>query len=202
MGSEFNLIVAGVGGQGILFTSRVITRAALMEGKNFIQSEVHGLSQRYGSIRTEIRIGDDVFSPLIVPGTLDLLMALEPIEGARCAEYVSRRTSVIINTHLIPPIGAAVAGIRVPSLEEVVDALRLMGPKSLITVPATELAKEVGDPMVTNVVMLGAAEGIGVMPFEEGTLLRALEEVSPERYRELNVRAFEAGRRYTRESTE
>ncbi len=191
---EFNIIVAGVGGQGVLFTSRVLTRAALESGLNFVQSEVHGLAQRYGSIKTEVRIGKDVVSPLIMEGTLDLLLALEPIEALRYAGYVTERTSIVLNTHLVAPVGAYLERLRIPKLEEILDALNGLGPKRLVTLNAVELAAEAGDIVATNSVLLGAADALRVLPFEEGVLRRALEEESPKRYVELNLRAFDLGR--------
>ncbi len=191
---EFNVIVAGVGGQGILFTTNVIARAALKLGLNFAQSEVHGLSQRYGSIRTELRIGSGVSSPLILEGTLDLLLALEPLEGLRQAPYISERTTVVMNDHVIPPVGAYLERFPIPSFEEVLELMKGLGPKKVIVLSAYDLAKKAGDYIVANTVMLGAAQATGVLPFPEGALREALEEVSPSRYRDLNLRAFDLGR--------
>ncbi len=191
---EFNVIVAGVGGQGILFTTNVIARAALKLGLNFAQSEVHGLSQRYGSIRTELRIGSDVSSPLILEGTLDLLIALEPLEGLRQAPYISGRTTVVMNNHVIPPVGAYLERFPIPSFDEILELMKSLNPKQIMVLNAYDIAKEAGDYLVANTVMLGAAQATGVLPFTEGVLREALEEVSPSRYRDLNLRAFDLGR--------
>ncbi len=191
---EFNIIVSGVGGQGILFTTNVIARAALKLGLNFAQSEVHGLSQRYGSIRTELRIGEDISSPLILEGTLDLLISLEPLEGLRQAPYISERTTVVMNDHIIPPVGAYIERFPIPSFEEVLELMRSLNPKNILTLSAYKLAEKAGDYIVANTVMLGAAEASGALPFPEGTLREALEEVSPARYRDLNLKAFDLGR--------
>jgi len=192
--SEFNVIIAGVGGQGILFSSRVITRAALDSGLNFVQSEVHGLAQRYGSIKTEIRIGRDVVSPLIMEGTLDLLVAMEPIEALRYAGYITDRTSIVMNTHLVAPIGAYLERKRIPTVDEILEALRSLGPRRLEPLNAVEVAERAGDIVVTNSVLLGAVDALNVLPFPEGALRRALEREAPERYRDLNLRAFDMGR--------
>ncbi len=191
---EFNVIVAGVGGQGILFTTNVIARAALKLGLNFAQSEVHGLSQRYGSIRTELRIGEDVSSPLILEGTLDLLIALEPLEGLRQAPYISERTTVIMNDHIIPPIGAYLDRFPIPNFDEILELMKSLSPKEIITIDAYKIAKEAGDYITANTVMLGAAQASGILPFPEGVLRETLEEVSPPKYRDLNLRAFDLGR--------
>ncbi len=191
---EFNVIVSGVGGQGILFTTNVIARAALKLGLNFAQSEVHGLSQRYGSIRTELRIGKDVSSPLILEGTLDLLISLEPLEGLRQAPYISERTTVVMNDHIIPPVGAYLERFPIPSFEEVLDLMKSLNPKSIITLSAYDLAEKAGDYIAANTVMLGAAEASRALPFPEGVLREALVEVSPARYRDLNLKAFDLGR--------
>lgn len=191
---EFNVIVAGVGGQGILFTTHVIARAALKMGINFVQSEIHGLSQRYGSIRTELRIGSDVNSPLILEGTLDLLIGMEPLETIRQAPYVSNRTTIVMSDHIIPPIAAYLARSRIPSLEEILNDLRSLGPKRIEVVDAYGLAERAGDYIAANVVILGAAQATGVLPFPNDVLREALEELSPPRYRDLNLRAYDLGR--------
>lgn len=191
---EFNVIVAGVGGQGILFTTNVLARAALKMGMNFVQSEVHGLSQRYGAIRTELRIGSEVHSPLILEGTLDLLLGMEPLETLRQAPYISERTTVVMSDHLIPPVSAYLARMRIPSLEEVVEVIKSLNPKKLLTVDAYGLAAEAGDYIAANVVILGAAQAAGSLPFPEEVIREAIAELSPSRYRDLNLRAYELGR--------
>lgn len=191
---EFNIIVSGVGGQGILFATNVLAKAALKMGLDLTQSEVHGLSQRYGSIHTELRIGKKIWSPLILEGTLDLLIAIEPLEALRMAPYISERTTVIMNTHIIPPVGAYLERFDVPDLDEILHLLSELNPRKVLTLKASELAEEAGDVIATNSVMLGAAEGSGALPFPEGLLREALEETSPPRYRDLNLRAFDLGR--------
>lgn len=191
---ETNIIVAGVGGQGILFTTNVIVNAALLKGLGFAQSEVHGLAQRYGSIHTEIRIGADVRSSLILEGTLDLLIAMEPLESMRYARYVSGRTTIVSNSHIIPSQAAYLENFKIPTLDEIKQALDKLKPGRKVFVDATGLAmRELGDPLFTNTVMLGAAAALNVMPLEPADLEEALAKVSPERYREQNLKAFKIG---------
>ncbi|RDD53285.1 MAG: indolepyruvate ferredoxin oxidoreductase subunit beta [Candidatus Korarchaeota archaeon NZ13-K] len=191
---EFNVIVAGVGGQGILFTTNVMARAALKMGVNFVQSEVHGLSQRYGSIRTELRIGSDVHSPLILEGTLDLLIGMEPLETLRQASYISERTAIVMSDHIIPPTSAYLSRSRIPSLEEIIEDLRSLRPKRLEVIDAYGLAERAGDYIAANVVVIGAAQAIGALPFPDDIVRGAIEELSPPRYRDLNLRAYDLGR--------
>ncbi|MGB9631339.1 MAG: indolepyruvate oxidoreductase subunit beta [Candidatus Methanodesulfokora sp.] len=190
---ELNVIIAGVGGQGILFMSRVLGHAAVKKGLNFIQTEVHGLSQRYGSIHTEIRIGRDVQSPLILEGTLDLLMALEPLEALRKATYVNQRTIVVMDIHEIPPVTAYIEKARIPDVDEIISDLKALGAKKVFTVRATDIAVELGDPVLANSVILGAASTTGVLPFSKDEIRSSLSDLSPARYREQNLRAFDAG---------
>lgn len=194
---EFNVIVAGVGGQGILFTTNVLARTALKLGVNFVQSEVHGLSQRYGAIRTELRIGSEVHSPLILEGTLDLLLGMEPLETLRQAPYVSERTTVVMSDHVIPPVSAYLARFKIPSLEEILQVLRDLNPKKIFTVDAYGLAAKAGDYVTANVVILGAAQAAGALPFPDEVIREALTELSPPRYRDLNLRAYELGREHS-----
>ncbi len=191
---ETNIIVAGVGGQGILFTTNVIVNAALLRGLEFAQSEVHGLAQRYGSIHTEIRIGTDVRSSLILEGTLDLLIAMEPLESMRYARYISDRTTIVSNSHIIPSQAAYLENVRIPTLEEVEQALDKLKPGRKVFLDATGLAmRELGDPLFTNTIMLGAAAALNVMPLKPADLEEALAKVSPERYRGQNIEAFRIG---------
>jgi len=192
--SEVNVIVSGVGGQGILFATNVIVRTALRNGLNFAQSEVHGLAQRYGSIHTEIRIGSRVKSPLILEGTLDLLIAMEPLEAMRYANFVSERTTIVSNSHIVPPQSAYLERFPVPSIEEIKGLLLSLNPKRLIMFNATEIAtKEIGDPIVTNSVMLGGASATGILPFSNRDIREVLELSVPEKYREPNIKAFDLG---------
>ena len=191
---ETNIIVAGVGGQGILFTTNVIVNAALLKGLGFAQSEVHGLAQRYGSIHTEIRIGADVRSSLILEGTLDLLIAMEPLESMRYARYVSGRTTIVSNSHIIPSQAAYLENFKIPTLDEIKQALDKLKPGRKVFLDATGLAmRDLGDPIFTNTVMLGAAAALNVMPLEPADIEEALAKVSPERYREQNLKAFKIG---------
>ena len=192
---ELNVIIAGVGGQGILFMSRVLGHVAVKKGLNFIQTEVHGLSQRYGSIHTEIRIGKDVQSPLILEGTLDLLIALEPLEALRKANYVNQRTTVVMDIHRIPPVTAYIEKARIPDVDEIISDLKALGAKKIFTVRATDIAVELGDPVLANSVILGAASTTGVLPFSKEEIRNSLSELSPRRYVEQNLRAFDAGLR-------
>ncbi len=191
---EINVIVSGVGGQGILFATNVIIRTALKKGLNFSQSEVHGLSQRYGSIHTEIRIGPKVKSPLILEGTLDMLIAMEPLEAMRYANYVSERTIIVSNSHIIPPQSALLERFQVPNIDEIKELLLSLNPRKLVMFNATEIAaKKVGDPIVTNSVMLGGASATGVLPFSDQDIREVLESLVPEKYKEQNMRAFDLG---------
>ncbi len=191
---EVNVIVSGVGGQGILFATNVLVRTALNKGINFAQSEVHGLAQRYGSIHTEIRFGPKVKSPLILEGTLDLLIAMEPLEAMRQANYISERTTIVSNTHIVPPPSAYLERFPIPRIDEIKELLLSLNPKKLIMFDATEIAtKKVGDPLVTNSVMLGGASATEILPFSFDDVREVLKSVVPERYRELNLKAFDLG---------
>lgn len=193
MGDEVNAIISGIGGQGILYATSVAVRTALKLGMNFAQSEIHGMAQRYGSIHTEIRIGEDVKSPLILEGTLDLLVSMEPLEAMRYADYVSERTTIVTNEHLIPSQAALLERFRIPKMAEVKDLLESLGPKKLLTLDATRLAVKSGDPITMNVVMLGAASATDVLPFSSEDLRQTLAEVVGGRYGPMNLMAFDSG---------
>ncbi|MEB3845234.1 MAG: indolepyruvate oxidoreductase subunit beta [Desulfurococcales archaeon] len=158
MQDKIDVVLVGIGGQGIISLARVIADAVNSSGRNVIVSETHGLSQRGGSVIVHVRLGD-VEAPLIAEGDGDVMIALEPIEAARYASYLRQGSTIVMNDELIPP---PLPNVKVPDLGEIVNSLETAGLKPVI-IPAVKLAEEAGIPQGVNMVLLGASIGLGLL---------------------------------------
>ena len=191
----FNLVLAGVGGQGILLASRVLCQAAMDEGHPVNSFESHGMAQRGGAVFATIRWGPDARSSLILEQEADMLVAFEPVEALRRLMDVSSSTTAVLNTRAIAPISvSSVKGKTYPSAGEVLDTLGEHVAR-VVALDGSGIAERLGNPALLSAVMLGAAWASGSLPLDPKLLRRALERVVPERYLELNRAAFEEGGR-------
>jgi len=187
---EANVLMAGVGGQGTLLASEILAQAALEEGLLAKQSEVHGVAQRGGSVVSHVRFGERVHSPLIRCGEADLLCAAEQLEGLRYAHYLRSGGAVVMDDRIIEPI-------RMPDEPAksypagVSDFLRGKG-YEVTVVPALRIAMQLGDKRCANVVLLGAVSN--ALPLARTSWARAMAHRLPASVRDLNEKAFEAGR--------
>lgn len=191
--NSLNVLVAGVGGQGILFFGNLLLEAYNSKGLKGVISEVHGMAQRGGSVEIHIRLGD-VYSPLIPPGAVDVLVGLELVEAVRRVGYLSEESILLTNTQIIRP---GLPGVKVPSKEELLNYVKSLGIK-FYGVPADELALKAGSIISVNVVMLGALYGLGILneaiTFEDFTKV-----ISRFPFKEVNLRAFELGHNYIKD---
>ena len=185
----FNILISGVGGQGVLLTSKIIAEAALRSELDVKQSEVHGMAQRGGSVLSQVRFGKAVHSPIVSEGEADLLIGFEPLETARYLHYLKDQGAVIYNTRPIGTIGVSTAAEKYP-----VDLGGVIKSRAATVVPldGTELAVKAGDKRTLNLVLLGAA--LAFLPFKEETVVQAIEQTVPPKVLEINRRAFAAGR--------
>lgn len=186
---EQNIILAGVGGQGILSMSFVICQAALERGWHVKQSEVHGMAQRGGAVQSHLRLSPDpIASDLIAKGTCKLLISVEPLEAVRYIDYLSPSASVVTST---------VPFKNIPNYPEINSILKELDRiQSVVTVDAESLAKEAGSTLSQNTVLLGAASPF--MEFPEGLLESWVKKTwlpKGEKVVETNIRAFQAGQR-------
>ncbi len=194
MSEEFNVFIAGVGGMGILTATRIIAESALKEGKNVIMSEVHGLSQRYGSVTAVVRIGN-VYSPLIKKDFGDLLIGLEPIEALRNINIVKEKEGYIIfNTNQIPPPNVAAGLEQYPNLEDIIGVLRKRTEK-LIAINALELAQQIGSHLLQNTILLGIAFTIPEFPLKKDSARLVIKEIFSKKPKvvDMNLKAFDEG---------
>lgn len=187
--SECDIVIVGVGGQGVILISEIIGRAALKAGLAVRSAETHGMAQRGGSVINHTRLGCR-YGPMVPEGGADILLALEPAEALRYGRYISKGGVVLLNTKPVLPTTVTTGSFRYPELDEILKPLRSIA--RVISVDATELAESAGTSQASNIVMLGALSRF--LPINESILLEAMREVIPKRYLDINLRAFELGR--------
>ncbi|HON35683.1 MAG TPA: indolepyruvate oxidoreductase subunit beta [Methanothrix sp.] len=188
--SECDMVIVGVGGQGVILISDVIGRAGVLAGKPVRGAETHGMAQRGGSVVNHTRIGCR-YSPMVAPGNADLLVALEPAEALRSGHFLSPRGVALVNTQPVLPVTVTTGEARYPSLEELLRPLEEQCQR-VLAIEATALAEKAGTVQAMNVVMLGALSGY--IPLSEKHIIQALERVVPPRHLESNKRAFLLGK--------
>jgi indolepyruvate ferredoxin oxidoreductase beta subunit len=183
---NFNIIITGVGGQGIITLLQVIDEAAFIEGYDVKSSELHGLSQRGGSVEAHIRFGKKVYSPMVARGNVDLIIALEALEGLRESSKASKQTKIIVNEYFLPFIGS-------PAKEEIIRQLRTVK-KDLYLVPASKSCKDkLQNEIVCTMYILGYAVSKKLILLKRESVLRAINNIIPKKYLELNIKAFKLG---------
>ncbi len=184
-----NVFLAGVGGQGALLASEVLGEAFLIGGYDVKKSEVHGMAQRGGAVTTHLRYGPKVFSPLIEPGSADLLVAFEKMEALRFAHFLKPAGAAVVNAQEIMPPSVATGRERYP--ENIAERLAGVTP-NLYLIDALAAALSLREVRAVNMVMVGAASHL--LPLPEDCYLKALRGRLPERIVEVNTKAFRAGR--------
>jgi indolepyruvate ferredoxin oxidoreductase beta subunit len=189
---EFNIVLAGVGGQGIILAAQVLGTAAVNDGFNVRVSEIHGMAQRGGAVVSDVRIGENVLAPTVLDGNADVLLGFEPIETLRNLKFASGKTIVIMNAERIMPTELTAKRAKYPSLEETIQKINAFT-KNVIVIEASKLAKEVGNILTQNVVLLGALAAVGKIPIKTETLIDALRELIPPKQLEVNIKAFKIG---------
>lgn len=184
-----DILFAGVGGQGVLSMAAVIGRAAILEGLHAKQSEVHGMSQRGGSVQAHLRISDgEIASDLIPRGSADLILSMEPVESLRYVAWLKPSGAIVTAANAVVNIPDY------PDLDAVIARVRTL--PNAVVVEAERLAEEAGDLQATNTVMVGAAAAR--LPMRPETLERAVVETfrrKGERAVEINLAAYRAGLR-------
>lgn len=196
----YHIMIAGVGGQGNLLLSRIIGDAALSKGLRVRLGETFGAAQRGGSVHSHVRIGKEVYGPLMLEDEADALLALEPLEGLRRGtQYLKEGGLAILNTRKVNSIDVNVGVAEYPSIDEIIEAFKKLKAK-IIYHDFTKLAEEVGSPRLMNVVVLGVFAGVAEneLPFTVEDLKNAVKNRVPPRWVELNLRAFDKGYEFSK----
>ncbi len=192
---EFNVVIAGIGGQGVLTLAFVISSAALKEGYDVKTSELHGLAQRGGSVSSHVRFGRKIYSPLVRECEANLIIGLEPLETLRSCYYSSKEngTAIVFDTFKIVPLSVSALNENYPSLEEIENILKDFSSK-IFPFNATEISvKEFGRGVFSNVLLLGYAFGFGLIPLKKEKIIEGIKENVPQKYLNENLKAFELG---------
>lgn len=183
-----SIMIVGVGGQGTLLASKLLGNVLLSQGYDVKVSEVHGMSQRGGSVVTYVRFGEKVYSPVVDLGEADYILSFELLESARWIGYLKKGGRLITNTHRTPPMPVITGAAEYPSSIEA----RLRELADVTALEAMPLAEQAGSAKAVNVVLVGVLSRS--MDIPEENWLRAIEETVPPKFVELNRRAFLLGR--------
>lgn len=188
-----SIMIVGVGGQGTLLASRLLGAALLSEGYDVKVSEVHGMSQRGGSVVTYVKYGEKVASPIVQKGQADLILAFEQLEAARWLPFLKTDGTIIANTQQIDPMPVVIGTAEYPL--GVLDAVRATG-ANLTEIDALSLAVKAGSPKAVNVVLIGVMASH--MDISYAVWENAIRATVPEKFLELNLKAFEYGYHYSK----
>jgi len=186
-----NFVLAGVGGQGILLAADLVALAGLEMGLDVKKSEIHGMAQRGGSVSSQVRWGERVYSPLIVPGEVDYLLVFERLEALRYVDALRPGGKMLINDYRIAPVSVTSGTDLYPSA---VDEEKAYADIEHYYIPAMDIAQKIGNARANNVVLLGALSALLDVP--EKVWLDAIALRVPERFVALNQKAFAVGRAF------
>ncbi len=183
-----SVMIVGVGGQGSLLASKLLGRLLVDEGYDVKVSEVHGMSQRGGSVVTYVRYGDKVYSPIVTAGEADIIIAFEKLEAARYAPYLKADGRLVVNTQQIDPMPVIIGAAEYPA-----DVLEELTAKGLqVEAPdALTLAQKAGSPKAVNIVLMGRAAKYFDIPYERW--IAAIENTVAPKFVEMNKMAFDLG---------
>lgn len=182
-----NILICGVGGQGTVLAAKVLSQAAISGGEHVLSAETIGMAQRGGSVTSHVRIGQDIFSPLIPKGQADIIIAFEAAEAARNADYLKKGGMVIVNKKVVQPTTASLTGVTF-SEDTMLDYLNKIADK-VIAVDTEQACKDLGSSKVVNMVLLGAACKTGLIDKDE--LKAAIKLLVKPDFYELNCQAVD-----------
>ena len=186
-----SIMLVGVGGQGTLLASRILGNTLLSQGYDVKVSEVHGMSQRGGSVVTYIKYGDKVYSPVIEKGEADIIVSFEQLEAARWLSYLKKGGKIITNTQQTEPMPVITGAMEYPA--EIIEKIKAKG-VDITALDALSLANEAGSSRAVNVVLMGVMSNVMDFPIESWKA--ALEQCVPAKALEINRKAFELGAAY------
>lgn len=189
---KYTIQIVGVGGQGVLLASMVLGNAAMRAGHEVAMSEVHGMAQRGGSVLSTLRFGKGVISPLEASGGADLIMGFEPVETCRSIALGNKDTKILMNLDPVYPSMVAAGFESYPDINDLVESVKKES-THLVTIEATKLAVKAGKAVAANAVMIGAVGAAKGFPLSKDLLKEVLLETVPEKFKDLNSKAFDMG---------
>ena len=182
-----NIMIVGVGGQGTLLASRILGNTVINEGYDVKVSEVHGMSQRGGSVVTYVKYGDKVYSPIIDRGEADIILAFEMLEAYRALPYLKKGGKIIVNGQQIDPMPVITGAAEYP---EKIDE-KIASKADLKLIDALSLAKQAGNIKAVNVVLIGVMAKSTDIAYEKW--IETIKTTVPEKFLEVNLKAFDLG---------
>lgn len=187
MTDKLNIMIVGVGGQGTLLASRILGNVIIAQGFDVKVSEVHGMSQRGGSVVTYVKYADKVASPIIDKGEADLILAFERLEALRALPFLKKGGRMIVNDRAMSPMPVIIGAAEYP--EGIIDELKSKA--DVVSLDALELAQKAGSIKAVNVVLIGVLAKSTDIPYE--AWIEAIKTTVPERFLDINLKAFELG---------
>ena len=189
---EFNMVIVGTGGQGLLTLLEIIAEAALLEGFDVKTSELHGLAQRGGSVEVHITFGKKILSPLVNQGEANLIIALEAQESLRACYYSSKKakTVFLINNFFIP-----IPNIKPKNANQILRELRRFSQKAILVSASDICQKELGTNVVAGIYLLSLAVFQKLLPLKPNSIFKAIQSKIPKKYLELNKKTFQLAKR-------
>jgi indolepyruvate ferredoxin oxidoreductase beta subunit len=188
---SYQIVLAGVGGQGIIYLNRVLARATMDLGYRVYCLEEHGMARRGGSVATFMRFGKDIYTPVIPKGSADLMIGFEVIESVRQLPLLKADATIILNPHIIRPF---ITEGEYPDKQKLLNFLKeRYSDDQLLHIDAEKLAIQLGSGITLNMVLLGAVSGTKVLPIPERNLSDAIKNTSLPQYADINLKAFSIG---------
>lgn len=190
---QFNIIIVGTGGQGLVTLLQIIAEAASAENYDVKTSELHGLSQRGGSVEVHARFGEKIYSPLVSQGRADLILGLEMQECLGAAKFASSKTTFLINKYLIP-----IPQQKPIPEEKIIENLKKIT-KNINLIPATDICqKELQNPVAAGVYLLSLASFQKILPLKPASIGGAIKKIIPQKYLELNLKTLDLAKNKTK----
>ena len=191
---DFNLVITGTGGQGLITLLKIISETALIEGYDLAASELHGLSQRGGSVEVHFRLGKEIYSPLVKRGSADLIISLEAQEALRACNYASKeaKTAFLVNDFSTPILGSKTSS----SIKNISTNLQKFSEKVILIPVDKTLKKKIGTSVTAGIFLLFYASFKNLIPLNSKSLLKGLKKVIPAKYLEINLKTLELAKEY------
>jgi len=194
---KFDLLITGVGGQGVILASNIISEVALAAGYDVKKTDTLGMAQRGGSVVSHVRLGHRVWSPLIKAGEADILIAFEKLEAARWSHYLRPGATAIVNNHALPPLPVNLGNERYPTDKEITDILKQRTDR-IYLINGTSQARELGNIRTLNMFLLGCASLF--LPLKVSIWKDSISQYLKPSIRQINITAFSQGRKEVRDA--
>jgi indolepyruvate ferredoxin oxidoreductase beta subunit len=199
---EFNIVMAGVGGQGIILVGRILSTAILKSGYHLYYAETHGMARRGGAVVSKLRFGNGIHTPNMLGSTADIVVGFEPLEALRHIHFLNPKGMIIVNTRkIMPALASKEGGKGYPSVSEIEEFISKRFDRRILF-DATAMAEKTGNPLTMSVLLLGAMSATGILPIKEDLINDSMSEHIREDMMDVNRNAFELGYRYVKEILE